>query len=195
MISYRKRDNVFSKVEREWRVEPDALVMRDENGRETRLPWRDVKFVRMQYAPTRIKMERYLFQIAGKRGPKFSIDNMHYAGFADFEERSATYTPFARAVLDKVKEQSPGAAVYLGASPASYIAQVAFVSIAFAAFAALFFVIPVFEVMSDVSWMKFVIVLLALPFFFRWLYTAYPRKADLNALPDYVLPKETEAAT
>lgn len=195
MIAYSKRDNVFSKVEREWRVEPDALVMRDEEGRETRLLWKDVSVVRMQYAPTRIKMERYLFQIKGKRGPQFSIDNMHYAGFADFQERSATYTPFARAVLDKVKEQAPNAAVYLGASPASYIAQVAFVGIAFAAFASLFLIIPVFEVMSDVSWMKFVIVLLALPFFFRWVYTAYPRKADLNALPDYVLPKVADDVT
>lgn len=192
MIAYRKRQSVFSKVEHEWRIEPDALVMRDETGRETRLPWRDVKFVRMQYAPTRLKTERYLFQIAAKRGPKFSIDNMHFAGFADFDERSATYAPFVRAALDKVKEQAPNAAVYLGASPASYIAQVAFVSIAFAAFASLFLFIPVFEVMSDVSWMKFVIVLLALPFFFRWVYTAYPRKARLGELPDYVLPAVTD---
>lgn len=189
MISYRKRDNVFEKGESEWRVEPDALVYRNPSGGEKHLPWNDVKQVRIQYAPTRMKTQRYLFEIVGKHGRQFSIDSMHFVGIANFEERSATYTPFVRAALEKVKEQSPDAPVYLGASPASYLMQVVFVTIAFAAFAALFFIIPVFDVMSGTGWVKLAIVLLALPFFFRWLYTAYPREADLNNLPDYVLPK------
>lgn len=193
MIAYRKRENVFKKGESEWRVEPDALVYRDAAGRETRLAWGDVSFVRMQYAPTRLKSERYLFQIAGKRGTKFSFDNMHFAGIADFEERSATYTPFARAVLDKVKEAAPNAAVYLGASPASYVGQVAMVAVAFAALIAVFLTIPVFDSISESSWYKFGVVLVSLPFFVRWVYASFPRKARLDALPDYVLPKAGDA--
>jgi hypothetical protein len=190
MTSYRKRENVFEKGEREWRVDPHALVLRTVEGAEMAYPWRDVTTVRLRHNPSRFNLQRHAFDVAFKNGIDWSIDNGHYAGFATFEDRTATYTPFVRAALARIAAEAPNAKVYMGSSLASYLAQVALVTVAFLALVAVFLTLPVFE-SSDPWWIGLKLVLIAamLPPFIIWVRTNYPRAIKIDAIPDDAWPR------
>jgi hypothetical protein len=190
MIAYRKRQNVFEKKEREWRVEPDALVFRDAEGRELREAWRDAVAVRLRYAPSRFKTWLYITEISFKSGRSWTIDNSHFAGFADFEDRTATYTPFVHAVLERLAANAPDIKAYSGTTMISYVAQIGIVAIAFAALAAVFLSIPVFE-SSDPWWLvaKLAIIAVMIPPFITWVRRNYPHTFSIHAVPDDAVPK------
>jgi hypothetical protein len=191
MLVYRKRQSFLEKTEREWRIEEDALVFRAADGRETRKPWRDVASVRLRRTPSRFQMWGHTFDVAFKDGARWSIDNNHFAGFADFQDRTATYAPFVRAALARIRAAAPAAKAYAGTTYVSYVAQVALVAFAFAALAAVFLTIPVFEV-SD-PWLvtlKLLIIAALLPPFALWVRANYPRVISLDAIPPEVLPPE-----
>jgi hypothetical protein len=189
MIAYRKRHNVLEKGEREWRVEDDALILRDAAGHETRKAWRDVTDIRLRQAPSRFKTWLHICELRFKDGTRWSIDNAHFAGFADFQDRSGTYGPFVRAVLARISAEAPHVRAYAGTTMAAYIAQIAVVAFAFAALAALFLTIPVFET-SDPWWvtLKLVIIAAMLPPFVGWVRSNYPRKIALDAIPADAMP-------
>jgi len=190
MTSYRKRENVFEKGEREWRVDPHALVLRTVSGHEMAYGWRDVTTVRLRHNPSRFNLQRHVFEIAFKNNIDWSIDNGHYAGFATFEDRTETYIPFVRAALARIAAEAPNAKVYTGTSLISYIAQVALVAVAFAALVALFLTIPVFE-SSNPWWigLKLLIIAALLPPFFTWVRTNYPHAVKIDAIPEDAWPK------
>jgi hypothetical protein len=189
MTAYRKRESLLEKAEREWRVEPHALVLRTAEGKEMAYPWRDVSRVRLRYAPTRLKTWRYTFDVAFKNGVDWSIDNAHFASIGDFEDRSATYAPFVRAALARIKAEAPQAKIYTGTSPISFAAQVAMVAVAFLGLAALFLTIPVFET-SNVWWVVFKLAIIAamIPPFVKWVRTNVPRAISPDAIPEDALP-------
>ncbi len=190
MTTYRKRENFFEKGEREWRVDPHALVLRTPEGIEMAYAWCDVTTVRLRYAPTRAKTGRYVFDVAFKNGVDWSIDNIHFAGLADFEDRSAAYTPFVHAALARIKAEAPTAKAYAGATPLSYYGQSAFVLVAFAALAAVLITLPVLDGIPGVAIVKLLIVAATLPFLIKWLRTSYPRPIMIDAIPENALPKE-----
>jgi hypothetical protein len=189
MIVYRKRQNVFEKAEREWRVEPDAIVLRDAAGLETRKAWRDVTEIRLRHAPSRFKNWLYTCDLTFKDRTRWSIDNAHFAGFADFEDRTSTYGPFVRAALARIAAEAPQVEAFTGTTMPAYIAQVALVAVAFAALAALFLTIPVFET-SDPWWVIFKLLIIAvmIPPFIGWVRSNYPRKISIDAVPSDALP-------
>ncbi len=183
---YRKRRNLFEKDECEWRVEPDALVFRDAHQHEIRLAWRDVKAVRLAYAPTRAKTWRHVFVLTMKSGLQTEIDNAHFAGIGDFEDRSASYAPFVRAALARIKAEAPDAVVRVGSSPLAYLVQAAFVLAAFAGLAAVLLLLPVS--FSGIVIVKLALIAAFLPMLWRWLKYARPRRASFDALPDDAFP-------
>lgn len=188
MTTYRKRENLFEKAEREWRVDPHALVLRTAEGNEMAYAWRDVVTVRLRYAPTRFKTWRYVFDVAFKNGVDWSIDNVHFAGIASFEDRSAAYTPFVHAALARIKAEAPAAKVYAGATPLSYYGQSAFVLAAFALLAAVLLTLPILDGIPGVAVVKLLIIAAMLPFLIKWLRTSYPRAIAIDAIPENALP-------
>jgi hypothetical protein len=186
---YRKRRNVFEKGEYEWRVTEDALIARDPDGVETRHEWRAIRSVRLSYAPTRIKARRYIMILRFGSGARIEIDNMHYRGFADFEERSKEYGTFARAMLERVAAAAPELKVRIGTEPLSYALQLLMVAIAFLFLAIIVLTLPApHDYFSDVTWTRFGIILAMLPVFFLWIRRARPQLARPDALPTDALP-------
>jgi hypothetical protein len=51
-------------------------------------------------------------------GPGVFLHHLHYCGIADFEDRGARYTPFVRALLQRVSEAAPGARLHSGSTAA-----------------------------------------------------------------------------
>ncbi len=177
-IIYRKRENLFEKGEREWRVEDDALVCRAPGGSERRTPWADIKALQLRFYPTMAKP--WLHQITLQtRSGRIVIDNGHFAGLADFEDRSATYTPFARAVLAQIRAQAPGARVHFGSPPVAFWMQLAFVSIGLIALAAVLLLLPLPAPFPLVVVVKLGVLLYALAMMPRWIRKNLPRDGDI----------------
>lgn len=121
--SYSKRENGFETGEHRWSVEDHALIWTRPAGDSLTLPWKDVGAVRAAHAPTRARTWRRVLELTTRKGSKLLIDNSHFKGIADFEDRSSTFVPFVLACLERVLAQAPDARARVGSSPAGYFGQ------------------------------------------------------------------------
>lgn len=179
MIQYAKRANAFEKGEQDWTVSPEALIWSRPGAGTASLPWREVVEVRLAFAPTRLKPARYLLSLTARGGRRWTVDNQHFAGIANFEDRSARFTPFVLGCVERVAALAPGARARLGASAGSYWAQLVFVTAMFALLVAILILLP--TPLGAVVWIKAVIVIASLPLLARWVRRARPRRVSLDA--------------
>jgi hypothetical protein len=188
-VAYRKRQNLFEATETEWRAEDDALIVTDASGKVIRLPWQEVAGIRLAYAPTRAKTWRYVFVLHFRNGRKIDIDNAHFAGIGNFEDRSETYVPFVRAALARIRALAPEARARAGSATMSYVLNLGFVVLSFGLLAFVLFTLPTpLDYLSGSSFIKLGIVIILVPVLFRWVVKARPRGIRLDALPKDALP-------
>lgn len=179
MIRYAKRENVFEKTERVWTVEPDALVWSGMDGTFARAPWTDVLSVRLTYAPTRMKPWRHKLTLKTRDGAVWTIDNAHFQGVGEFEDRSGSFTPFVLACVERIAALAPAARARLGSDPLAYWAQLAFVALMFGLLAFVIIALP--TPFGAVIWIKLGLIAVMLPVMFSFAVRAWPRSADLDA--------------
>lgn len=191
MISYSKRESLFEKGEWTWTVDDDALRVRDPKGGDSVMYWKEVEGVRLAYAPTRFKTWRHLLELKFRANGKMTIDNAHFAGVGNFEDRSAAYTPFVRAALAKVAQKAPDARCSLGAAPVGYWLAMIFVWAVFAALAAVMLAIPI-DGIPGVAWVKLGIIAFFIPSLAAWMVKARPRGAKISEIPDSAFPRIRE---
>lgn len=188
-VIYRRRANARSRGEREWRAEDDALVTRGASGRERRTRWREIVSVRLYHEPTRLRPFRYMFELKPHNKPSIQIDNAHCLGDGQFEDRSASYTPFVRAALARVAAENPKARALMGETQKRYfflllLSLIGLCGLAFALIAA-----PTpFDTLPLATPVKLGIVLLMLPLFWLWVLRAMPRGVALDEIPERALP-------
>jgi len=191
MTVYHRRTSILEPA-LEYRAEADALVIASPTG-ERRLPWRDVREIRLTFAPTEQKVDRYVLALRFAGAGKVQIDNMHWRGVADFENRSESYRPFALAVAERVARLAPGAKAAAGAPFWSYALQILAMAVP-----ATFLVWLLLEIgghrPGESVLGKVLYIAWALPIALVWMVRGRPRKLDLNALPDSVLPPVWETA-
>jgi len=192
MTTYRRRSGAVSRGEREWRVEQDALVSRAGSGREQRVPWREVIAVRLCSEPHRRKPWRYVFELQQKNGRKIEIDNAHFVSLGSFEERSREYKSFVRAALARVAEANPKAKALIGETPKRYFFLVlaGLIGLIAASYALIAVRTPL-DSYSFAPMVKFGIIVLMLPVFWRWIFGAMPRGVALNEVPERALPPDS----
>lgn len=178
-VVYRKRENLFAKGETEWRVENDALIRTGADGTQTRLAWRDVASLRLRLYPTSAKPWLHEFHLAAP-GTRLVIDNCHFAGVGEFEDRSADYAAFVRAALERIRECAPQARVTLGSDAMSFWAMLAFAATSIALLTAVLILIPLPAPLPIVVIAKLAVFTLALLRLPRWVARNWPRKADLQ---------------
>lgn len=188
MLTYTKRNNLFEKGEREWRVTEEAILCRDPQGGEQSIPWRDIESVRLAYAPTRFKTWRHAMVLKFRNGLSWTIDNVHFKGIGDFEDRSAAYTPFVREVIAHIRAKAPQARARVGSTPIAYWISVISLTLMFSVLAMLLIAVPIVE-FPGVVWVKLLIIAFFLPTLFLWAKRAFPRSASLDALPEDALPR------
>lgn len=188
MTSYRKRENLFEAGEDVWSIEGDSLVHKRADGTEARRKLSEVKSVRLRYAPTSYKTWRHAFEIRFKAGHAWHIDNGHFAGIGDFEDRSAAFVPFVREVILLVSQHAPQARAFLGSSWTSYLLQVGFLVIAFTALAGVFLALPIGAGITGIVVVKLAIIAFFVPVVLKWVRRALPRGVPINAIPDDAYP-------
>lgn len=188
-IIYRRRRNAISRSEREWRVEEDALVSRGQSGRERRYRWADIVSVRLLHDPAKERPWRYVFELQPKHARKIIIDNAHYAGERAFEERSETYTPFVRAAVARWAEEHPKGRALIGETPKRYFFLLIAALLGLGLLAYLLVAVPTpLDAVPYAAVIKFGIILLMLPIFWRWVLKIIPRGVAPDQIPDRALP-------
>jgi hypothetical protein len=130
-----------------------------------------------------------VFELQPKRGRKVTLDNAHYLGVGRFEDRSASYTPFVRAALNRLREAKPGMHALIGETPKRYffLLLVALLILGGLAFALIAFPTPL-DGLPYSNLIKLGIILLMLPIFWRWVLGAMPRGVPLDDIPKRALP-------
>jgi len=183
---YHRRANVLE-GEAQYRVEPEALVVSGGGRPERRLPWSAVRRVRLSFAPTRLKQRRYVMVLRFASGEKLQLDNMHWAGFGDFKDRSESYRAFVLAAVERIVALAPEARGHAGEPVWGYLLQIAAVTIP-----ASFLIWLLMEIHSQGGPNyagRVVPLLFGLPLVAAWLLHARPRPLNLRAtLPPSVLP-------
>jgi hypothetical protein len=188
--TYVARANVLEH-EAIWRLAPDALELQ---GGPTagpdvvmRFPYRDIAGLRLSYAPSRVDSARYRCDLTMRSGGKVAILSTHYAGFADFEDRAATYAPFVRALIAKVAAANPAARFRSGKNPIIYSAEHLFL---LAMIALLVYVLSItgWGPFSDSSWAKLFIVIGFIPLLVVYTRKNWPGRFKPDAIPQDVLP-------
>jgi len=188
-VIYRRRGGAISRSEREWRVEDDALVTRGGSGREKRYRWSDIASVRLLHDPVRACSWRYVFELQPKDESKIVIDNAHYCGARDFEDRSDSYTPFVRAAIARWAVTHPKGRVLIGETPKRYFFLLISALLGLGVLAYVLVAVPTpLDALPYANLVKFGIILLMLPIFWRAVLKVMPRGVAPDQIPDRAFP-------
>jgi hypothetical protein len=134
-----------------------------------------------------------VFELQPKHNRKIVIDNAHYLSDRTFEERSESYTPFVRAAVARWAAEHPKGRALIGETPKRYFFLLLTALIALGALAFVLVAVPTpLDRIPYVGLIKFAIILLMLPVFWRWVLKAMPRGVAPGDIPPRALPPERE---
>lgn len=180
MVSYAQRRSILDSGELVWSAGPQALTCRRPDGAVAALAWSDVVGVRTAYAPTRWKTWRHLLALRATGGRTLTIDNAHFRGVGDFEDRRASFTPFAHACIEAVAAANPKARATIGATPLAYAAQLLFALSMLALLALVLIALPI--PLGPLIWLKLALLAAAAPVAVLWTVKSRPRRSRLDVL-------------
>jgi hypothetical protein len=107
------RNSVADKA-RTFTLGPDALHWSDTGG-EGQLAYKDVHDLRLIAYASPIG-ETFQCTLRGRNGDKVKLRSAHYRSLNDFEDRTATYTPFIRALTSHIAAAAPDAKFIAGST-------------------------------------------------------------------------------
>jgi hypothetical protein len=189
-IIHRVRTSLIEK-ETIWRLTPDVLereqVLKDGKGLTVRYPYRDIREIRLSFAPTRVDRARYRCDFQIKNGTLAAILSTHYVGLANFEDRGATYAPLVRALIERVAAANPACKFEAGKRPGTYWGEHIFL---FLMVLLLVFVIGAVggASLSTLVLVKLGILVTYVPVMILYTRKNWPRSFDPDAIPPDLLP-------
>ena len=189
-ITHRVRSSILEQ-ETIWRLMPDALereqVLTDGEGLTVRYPYRDIREIRLSFAPSRADSRRYRCDLQLTNGTLAAILSTHYAGFADFEDRGSTYTPLVRGLVERVAAANPARKFQAGKRPGTYWGEHIFL---FLMLALLVFVLGTIggASLSDLVLVKLGILIAYIPLMILYTRKNWPRSFDPAVIPPGILP-------
>lgn len=117
---YAFRRSVAEK-ERTFTLHPDAIVIATPGLKDARIPLVAVRKVHLRFHRTN-QRDYYQCSLKLEDGRTLLLQDQHWKGFADFESRGATFTPFIRALheallpyRDNVRFESGSLATFISA--------------------------------------------------------------------------------
>ncbi|MBV9991588.1 MAG: hypothetical protein JOZ72_09875 [Alphaproteobacteria bacterium] len=124
----------------------------------------------------------WLHQITPQtRSGRIATDNGHISRACDFDDRSAAYAPFVRAMLTQIQARAPDARVHFGSPPVAFWMQLAFVSVALILLAAVLLLLPLPAPFPLAVIAKLGVILYGLAMLPRWIRKNLPRDGDLKS--------------
>jgi hypothetical protein len=174
-----------------WRLEDDALVLQGGPAADAdsvlRFPYREIVRLRLSYEPSRVDGERYRCDLRMRSGQQLVIMSTHYVGFADFENRAASYVPFVRALVARVAQENPAARFRSGKKLVTFWAEHIFLAMMVALLIFVLIAIGTSS-LSDSSWSKLWMILGSIPLLIAYTRKNRPRPFKPDAIPQDVMP-------
>lgn len=174
-----------------WRLMPDALereqVLKDGKSLTVRYPYRDIREVRLTFAPTRFDRGRYRCDFQIKNGTLAAILSTHYVGFADFEDRAATYVPLVRGLIERVAVANPACKFEAGKRPGTYWGEHIFLFLMVLLLVFVLGAVGGFS-LSHLVMVKLGILVTYIPLMILYTRKNWPRSFDPRVVPDELLP-------
>jgi hypothetical protein len=158
-----------------------------EQGGPARFPYAAIAELRLCFDPTRADDTRHRCDLRLADGRKASFYSTHYVGFAEFEDRAATYVPLVRALVGRVASANPACRFRAGKRPLVYWTE----HVVLAALAVLLvFVVGLVGgvAISDLFLIKLGVVVALIPVMIAYTRKNRPRQFDPAAIPAEVLP-------
>ena len=187
-IQYAKRVSRADRQDWGWWVDGDHLVESDGRGATRRTHLGDILEVQTAAAPAKFRSWRHQTILGLRDSRRIEIDNAHYVGVANYEERSESYAPFVRQLVDAIVRRAPYAKARRGASYLGYVAMLAFVFVLIALMAVLLFVLPI-EGVPGIVFIKAGLIALMAPPLLAWVVKSRPSGMPLSQLPPGALPQ------
>jgi hypothetical protein len=117
--------------------------MKQEGSRDLQIPYDQVSNIRLRYlANNRYRTNNYCCSITFGQ-TSLDIYSSSYLGIADFNNQAATYVPFVKELVQKVKAANPSCIVYTGQKPAVYYGNVVFTIVMVVVLFLIFHFLPV----------------------------------------------------
>lgn len=176
---YRRRASISKNSEVLWRACSDRLEQIAQDGTlMLTVPYRNVRKVRLAFAPGRFQTSRFLMDLRGETS-RLILTNMHFEGIGRFEDRSETFFPLVREVVAGVAAANPAARFSAGEEPVLYGLMFGLNVAAFSMLALLILYLPIVPGNVSLSAMiKMGIVIFTLPLLLSWAVNARPRRFD-----------------
>lgn len=173
-----------------WRLLPEGLE-ESRPDRTTRFcRYADIVFVRLQHAPSRVDQNRFVCDLRTRDGGRFILVSSHYVGFAQFEDRGATYAVVVRELLARVGRENPSCH-FLAGTPAWQYYGLAGLIIAMVLF--LFWALDVVGHFAEggvAGWVRLAAVASLVPIGWAFLRANRPGTFPAHAIPDRLLPPQ-----
>jgi hypothetical protein len=191
-VAHAVRENVFENtiVWRLGRLGPEALereeTAADGKTRIFRIPYAEIRELRLSFAPSRFDSFRYRCDLrVGRR--TISFVSTHYAGVGDFENRAESYGSLVRGLVERVAAANPSCRFRAGKRPVVYWAEHIFL---FAMIVLLVFVIGTLSGFnfSTIVWVKLGIVVTYIPLVAAYTRKNWPQHFDPKAIPTELVP-------
>jgi len=179
-----------SLLEREtiWRLLPDALCASRQGKEPERHRYADVVTIRLQQAPTRSDLNRYLCEVRLKDGTRLAIASTHYAGVTRFEDRGGTYSPFVRELVHRVVRANPACRLAAG-SPASHYYAIVALALGMVVFLAWGLDVAGRITEGGVGgWIRLALVIALVPMLWSFLRANRPASFNAGDIPSRLLP-------
>ncbi|MAK59845.1 MAG: hypothetical protein CMK09_02590 [Ponticaulis sp.] len=168
-----------------WTLGETELIWEDEKGRSRRIPFTQIRSVRLRYEPTRAERRRFAMRIDAI--VELVITSIDYRGIYDFEDQAEDYRNFVTAFHERLNAENSAVNYLSGSKPVSYVMNwilTAWILLMLA-------VAAVFLVSIGLIWavvIKLALIIVFLPALFKVLSRNRPSSYDPTDIPERLLP-------
>lgn len=118
-LRYNYRKSALEK-EKTYELTKDGIEVTELNKPSTITAYEEITEVNLSYAPTKYATV-YQCSVKADRSHGFLLKSHHFAGLADFEDRSTEYVSFVKGLHKILHVKAPGAKFRKGIKPAAYV--------------------------------------------------------------------------
>ena len=179
---YEKIESKFETAPHSWQLAPDGLVV-TRAGQAFTIPYAQVTRLTLRFVPTRLKARRYTVRVQARSGVGAEIDNMSFAGIANFEDRSFKYALLVHGLSQKLAAAGSQCEVVGGVSWPFYL-----FAVGAGVFSALMVLLTFLIGGPVVILIKAALIVVYLPRMVRWIRRNRPARGTLTALPSGTVP-------
>lgn len=171
--------------ERTWLLRAEEIICRDSSG-ERLFSLSEMVEINLQSTPTKFSSRVFRCHLLLRDGTRLQLCNQHYAGIAQFDDRSEAYRDFVENLIVRSSSQQP--TLRLTGGVAAWLWWLNAMIFVFGMIAALIAAIWLWMMISWLVLVKIIFIALFIPAALRWMKVNRPRKLSVQHGSAELLP-------